>query len=328
MPPARHTDPARPRVGLGIKLALAAASIVLTVAAAETITRVWGTALPVFLIPSTTNCLRRSALLGMEFKPECSGTMDGAPFRTNALGLRGPEVADDDRVRILAAGDSCTFGWAVAEAEAYPARLEHVLDTRAGGRRYQVINAGVPGYTSYQGLVYLRERGLALKPKLVLINYGFNDVFATGDIEQQMARAQLTTPFLVLDDTLIDYSRFYRWLRWHAAAKDDNTLPVRVSPEQYQRNLRAMIDAARTAGAKVVVLNFWSPMGAENRRPYRLALSAAAEESDTPVVRYDGPKLDLVHPTVQGYGMLAEAVAAQLIESGFVQPAAGAQNAT
>src|SRR5262249_48733450 len=105
MLPGRHAVSARPRGGLGAQLAPAAASIVLTVAAAETITRVWGRAIPVFLIPSPTNCLRRSASLGMDFRPECSGIMDGAAFRTNALGLRGPEVVDDDRVRILAAGD-------------------------------------------------------------------------------------------------------------------------------------------------------------------------------------------------------------------------------
>jgi lysophospholipase L1-like esterase len=327
MLPGPHAVPARPRGGLGAKLALAAASIVLTVAAAETITRVWGKAIPVFLIPSPTNCLRRSASLGMDFRPECTGIMDGAAFRTNALGLRGPEVVDDDRVRILAAGDSCTFGWAVAESEAYPARLERVLDEHAGGRRYQVINAGVPGYTSYQGLVYLRERGLTLRPKLVLIDYGFNDTFRTGDVEQQLARARLTTPFLVLDDTLIDYSRLYRWLRWQGVAKDDDNLPVRVSGEQYERNLRAMIEAARAAGAKVVVLSFWSLIGSQ-QKDYREALNAATQDTDTPVVWYRGPKLDLVHPTAAGYGTLTDNIAAQLQESGFVQPAESGQNAT
>ena len=328
MLPARHPVPARPHVGLGVKLALAAASIVLTAAAAETITRVWGRALPVLLIPSPTNCMRRSALLGMDFRPECTGVMNGAPFRTNALGLRGPEVVDDDRVRILAAGDSCTFGWAVRESQAYPARLERVLDQHAGTHRFQVINAGVPGYTSYQGLVYLRERGLALRPKLVLIDYGFNDTSRTGDIQQQLARASLTTPFLVLDDTLIDYSRFYRWLRWQGGAKeDDGNLPARVSAEQYGRNLRAMIQAARAAGANVVVLSFWSRIGAQ-QNDYREALNAATEDTDTPVVWYRGPKLDLVHPTIEGYGIFTDSIAAQLMESGFVPPAGSAQNAT
>jgi hypothetical protein len=42
--------------------------------------------------------------------PNCSATSEGASFRTNAFGRRGPEVADDGAVRILAIGDSCTFG--------------------------------------------------------------------------------------------------------------------------------------------------------------------------------------------------------------------------
>src|SRR5262249_9522286 len=128
-----------------------------------------------FLTPNPGNCLQRDPLLSMSFRPGCDGELALTPVHTNALGLRGPEGRDDRSVRVLAAGDSCTWGWRVAENQSFPRLLERLLGEMAIQNTYQVINAGVPGYTSFQGVEYLRERGLALKPSIVLISYGFND---------------------------------------------------------------------------------------------------------------------------------------------------------
>ncbi len=102
-------------------------------------------------------------------------------YRINRHGLRGPDF--DDRkapgeVRILAVGDSITFGWDLSEDEdTYPGQLQALLDARAGaGRRIRVINAGVPRYTSEQVLRLLRERGASLQPDLVVACVGWNDL--------------------------------------------------------------------------------------------------------------------------------------------------------
>lgn len=55
---------------------------------------------------------------------------------TNPLGLRGPEPSSRGP-RVLAVGDSVTFGWGVADEEAWPARLSALLGL-------EVLNAGVP----------------------------------------------------------------------------------------------------------------------------------------------------------------------------------------
>lgn len=52
--------------------------------------------------------------------------------------------------RILAVGDSVTFGWGLAEGESWPRRLE--ADLLARGHAVEVVNAGVPG----QGLEGMR----------------------------------------------------------------------------------------------------------------------------------------------------------------------------
>jgi lysophospholipase L1-like esterase len=99
-------------------------------------------------------------------------------LRTNSVGLRDvDEVNDDpDVFRILALGDSFTYGYYVHNEEAWPARLEETLNQRLEAR-FQVLNAGVPGFTVVDELDYLREKGLALEPDLVVIGFYTNDIF-------------------------------------------------------------------------------------------------------------------------------------------------------
>ena len=122
----------------------------------------------------------------MEFSPSCSRSTSDLflpSFRTNEQGLRDAPISNDGARRILSLGDSCTFGWRVPQAAAYPQQLQRLLDRRYGVGRFRAINAGFPGYTSLQGLAYLRERGLALKPEIVVIAFGFNDA-SHGQLEQ------------------------------------------------------------------------------------------------------------------------------------------------
>ena len=94
---------------------------------------------------------------------------------TNSRGLRGPEIPrKKGDFRILALGDSTTFGLGVDDDQTWPAALERALREKTR-RPFEVINAGVPGYTAFQGLCYLRDRGLSLDPDLVLATFGFND---------------------------------------------------------------------------------------------------------------------------------------------------------
>lgn len=96
-----------------------------------------------------------------------------SPF--NPQGFRGApidSVKPPGTLRIVAIGDSNTFGWAVDDGVNWPAQLEVALAARRAGTR--VINAGVWGYTMYQGRQRFREL-LGYAPDMVLVSFGAND---------------------------------------------------------------------------------------------------------------------------------------------------------
>ncbi len=72
--------------------------------------------------------------------------------------------------RAVVLGDSFTFAGKVQLADTFAKRLEKMLGARDPGRRYEVLNLGVPGYKSGQELALLREQGMGLEPDLVIVD--------------------------------------------------------------------------------------------------------------------------------------------------------------
>jgi acyl-CoA thioesterase-1 len=80
--------------------------------------------------------------------------------------------AHDDRPVIVAFGDSLTAGYGTDAGNSYPDFLEHDLNDK--GFHYHVVNAGISGNTTKDGVERL-EDVLALKPVIVIVAFGGND---------------------------------------------------------------------------------------------------------------------------------------------------------
>jgi acyl-CoA thioesterase I len=96
------------------------------------------------------------------------------PAASDAAGPASDTTAavPDGRPVIVAFGDSLTAGFGADTGDSYPDYLEK--DLNAMGYRYQVINQGISGNTTKDGVDRLQD-ALRVKPVVVIVAFGGND---------------------------------------------------------------------------------------------------------------------------------------------------------
>lgn len=132
----------------------------------------------------------------------------------NSLGLRSTAPEDitlqqiKDRYRILAIGDSITFGQFVDDEDTYPYQLGNILQEE--NKNAVVLNAGVGWSTITDFLYYLKIKGLGLKPHLVVLSFCENDLHGLDD-EPVYERLKKSVKFSVFKTIkLANFMRIFR----------------------------------------------------------------------------------------------------------------------
>ncbi len=103
----------------------------------------------------------------------------GAVAHENARSYRGPLVAVEKpagTTRIVLLGGSTAHGWGVNDDQTITAYLEAALTRRDTTRRYEVVSLAFDGYDTWQDYERLRTDGVPLKPDIVIMHSGINDV--------------------------------------------------------------------------------------------------------------------------------------------------------
>lgn len=77
--------------------------------------------------------------------------------------------------RIITIGDSFTFGYGNTFDDAYPKRLERLLNLNATTKRVEVINLGTPGASTWNEVEILKKGISLYQPDLVLLQITLND---------------------------------------------------------------------------------------------------------------------------------------------------------
>ncbi|MBI5622397.1 MAG: tetratricopeptide repeat protein [Elusimicrobia bacterium] len=162
-----------------------------------------------------------------EMRPSAQASERGLTYRTNRLGLRDPERPTPKppaTLRIVVLGGSTTFGAGVEAAEAFPARLEQVLQG-PGRIRAEVWNAGLCGYVLSQEVALARKLLAEHEPDLLIfqhLNAGRRPFLPGQDPRQHFAREPSlypeNLPFLPFGDRGLGLIRRSSFIRaWVAA---------------------------------------------------------------------------------------------------------------
>lgn len=242
-------------------------------------------------------------------------TIDAQGFRTTA----NRPGSDRQHETILAIGDSFTFGWDVADQETYPSQLQAILDGRAPGR-FEVLNGGMPGCTSFQAEQLLRRWIPRFKPAVLITLLGRNDGRQAYLSDRDVHRILRWKP------DLLNYVFPFMFLHYRnvqtLAQASGRGLVQRVSNEEFKTNMEDIVELARASKVKLIVLEPWTGQNPA----FRLAGLAAAHGVpyiDTPERLADaaaeGHELFIrshYHPNRDGYAVIAAALADAILRGG------------
>ena len=182
--------------------------------------------------------------LGWKLAPARDATFKGAHFSVhvsqNAEGLRDRHydfARTPGRRRILVLGDSVVWCWGVEQDECFTERLENALgDT-------DVINAGVPGYSTAQELLFYEREGRRYGSDLVMLVVAPND--PADNVDPRGPRFRLDGGELRYDtappprrraaatEWLQDHSRLFAWVGyvWTVARRSARTIGNDDTPD-------------------------------------------------------------------------------------------------
>jgi hypothetical protein len=311
-----------------LRVALATGTTVMALLLAELLWRTLRTA----RFGPTTNpsYVLHDAELGWRYAPLARARHTTEDFdveiRINAQGFRDePFEARPGTARIVALGDSLTFGWGVEAAQDFTTRLEELLGA-------DVLNLGVGGYGTDQELLLWERVGRGLEPQVVLLTVCANDleeISRPAAYGRYKPRFELHDGTLRLLDTPVADQPLARWSHlarsawgWTIKRSTPPLAPAEVpAAARLQCALIARLaDDVRAAGAHLLVvidgredaadcLRDPSPWEVVDVRP---ALEAASRGSS---VRFAHD----AHWTERGHRAVAEAVATRLRQTDWLR---------
>ena len=178
----------------------------------------------------------------------------GASPQINSLGFRDREFSKDKKtqIRIMILGDSCTAGHQLPPEKTYSHNLERLLNEGRGSRRYEVINAGVPGYSSLQGLRYFRILARQYQPDLVVVFFGANDRGKARFADKELSFGKLVV--LSFFRAAWENSKVVQFFLERVDYFKESPWVTRVSPEDYRKNLDTLAGEARAGNIKLLFI--------------------------------------------------------------------------
>ena len=205
--------------------------------------------------------LRSGARLD-SFNYHCAKDGELQPIRMtiNNQGHRGESVPAKktalNSTRVLCMGDSNFFGYPLDDADVFPRLLAQAMQREMPGKRVEVINGGVPGYSVLQGRRLYEQVFSRHEYDWLLLSYLNNDAWLQPHADRDLfrARASLVGRFAHLGNSIY-LVRFGRSLLGTNKGQPAKLVP-RVSLEEFVGGYREFIAADRARGAQVMIVDY------------------------------------------------------------------------
>ena len=221
---------------------------------------------------------------------------------TNALGLRSKHLPEGKLgIRIAVTGDSSVFGWGQPDGFTYAEQLEEMLN-RAFDEPIQVINMGVPGYSTEQTLGLMDQVGWSYEPDLLVVHNIFSD--CNIDAFQDRAAMALTNP----EPSALESSRLYcalrqPWVSYQAGLNQESNrvlmpgMPTGANQAQRLEDIDQVIDLSRVP-LDDYLENLDTLLGQAQGRGAQVLMAPLAQEWDVGAwtAPMDQPSADQVLP--------------------------------
>ncbi len=263
----------------------------------------------------------------------------GGPVYINSDGFRDQDRTKRSRRRALALGDSSIYGFGVSDKHVFTALLEETV-------RADIINGGVPGYSTTQALNLLWGRGLALEPDLLIVAtlWSDNNFDSFVDAEQLKRYAAWRRTPKASIQAFLEYFAIYRTLEFAVKSREPGRVSWmelrrqtpsgnrRVPIQTYAQNLAEFctVMAERDGGVVFVVLPNRHDLDNSQEdppwAPYRDVMRRTAKACGAPIVELpevfasQGQRflfLDEMHPSQAGHTLMASTIAQTLRNAGW-----------
>ncbi|MBI4846195.1 MAG: SGNH/GDSL hydrolase family protein [Candidatus Omnitrophica bacterium] len=167
--------------------------------------------------------------------------------------IRQTKYQKDNNSRIICIGDSNTEGHSSLRIEqTYPYALEKIFKQEGHNKTVEIINAGSSGYSSFQGLAYLRKEIYKYEPDLVISWFGVQDSSCAWFYED---KAQDALEYPDDNNSLMNSSRFYLFIKNFFFLSETLRKKIpRVLPQDYMANCREMLKISKEKGFKMAFI--------------------------------------------------------------------------
>lgn len=267
---------------------------------------------------------------------------EGHTYQINDYGLRGYQISSTPgSPRIMALGNSCTFGWGVELNQTYLKVTEQII-----GNGCEIINGAIPGYSSLQGRRFFEDELISLKPDILLILFAWNDHWAAAsqitDKEQQFP----PLPVIRLQNFLSNFHS-YRLLKKLLLATvepppdsifDRSNIVYRVGLQDFGDNLAAICLLAIENNIRPILLsspipsleNYYPPGSVSNLHRYHdyynQTIKSVANDNGVELIDlahffddhddlFDNASLDPIHFNARGHKLAGELIGRYLLDS-------------